>query len=326
MTLGQTLTTPPPVLPPEEAARLLQLHWGLTVALTPLTSERDLNYRVESTPRHVLKLANPAEPEEVTDFQTQALLHLSNSGLPVPQVIRSLNGTWLVKTEHGWLRLLSYLEGSPLHAAPRSDAQRADVGRLAARLTKALADFRHPGDAQDLQWDIRHAARLRPLLPNVPAALRPLAEATLAAFETEALPALPGLRWQVVHNDLNPHNLLVSPDNPDVLAGILDFGDMVRTPLVCDMAVAASYQVDPERPLASLQAFARAYEAELPLTPEERRIFPILTRTRMLTTLAIAHTRAARYPENAPYILRNAPSATAGLRALDTDLSTLWNS
>lgn len=36
----------------------------------------------------------------------------------------------------------------------------------------------------------------------------------------------------------------------------------------------------------------------------------------MLTTLAIAHTRAARYPENATYILRNVPTARDGLTAL----------
>ena len=41
-----------------------------------------------------------------------------------------------------------------------------------------------------------------------------------------------------------------------------------------------------------------------------------LTATRMLTTLAIASARAARYPENAAYILRNVPAAAAGLRAL----------
>jgi hypothetical protein len=45
----------------------------------------------------------------------------------------------------------------------------------------------------------------------------------------------------------------------------------------------------------------------------------------MLTTLAIASARAARYPDNAPYILRNVPSASAGLRALQgLNLSTLW--
>jgi hydroxylysine kinase len=37
---------------------------------------------------------------------------------------------------------------------------------------------------------------------------------------------------------------------------------------------------------------------------------------RFVTTLAIASARAARYPENAPYILRNCARSAAGLRAL----------
>lgn len=325
MTLGQTLTTPPPLLPIPAAQALLRRHWGIEADLTPLSSERDLNFRVEGTSRHVLKLANPAEPAEVTDFQTRALLHLAASDLPVPHVIPALDGQTMVQTDHGLLRLLTHLEGQPLHAAPRSDAQRAAMGRTQARLTAALQDFRHPGEAQDLQWDIARAARLRPLLPNIPAELRPLAEATLDDFEAEALPRLPDLPTQVVHNDLNPHNLLVAPDDPTRIAGILDFGDMLRTARICDMGVAASYQVDPARPLQSLAAFARAYDATLPLTEDERALLPLMTRTRMLTTLAIAHTRAALYPENAPYILRNAGGAASGLMALQTDLSDLWS-
>lgn len=325
-TLGANLTTPPPVLPPEAALALAEAHFGLTGALFPLTSERDLNFRL-TTPqgRYVLKLANRAEPAEVTRFQTRALLHLARTALPVPRVMATLSGATEASTPHGILRLLTYLEGEPLHLSPKSPAQRATIGSMAAQLTLGLQGFNDPAARQDLQWDIRHAARLRPLLPHIAQDLRALATAALDQFEAQALPHLPDCRWQVVHNDLNPHNLLTDPDDPTRIAGILDFGDMVETPLVCDMAVAASYQVDPAAPLDSLQAFARAYHATLPLTALEQRLFPILTTTRMLTTLAIASARAARYPDNAPYILRNVPSASAGLMALHgLDLSTLW--
>ena len=83
--------------------------------------------------------------------------------------------------------------------------------------------------------------------------------------------------------------------------------------------------VDPDAPLQSLATFARAYHAVLPLTELEQSLFVPLTAARMLTTLAIASARAARYPDNAPYILRNVPSASAGLRALvGLNLSSLW--
>lgn len=314
--LDAALAAPPPVLPAEAAQALLADHWGLSGQLTPLTSERDLNYRVATGGQgYVLKLANPAEPAAVTDFQTRALLHLEGAGLPVPQVIRTRDGATTVDLPEGRLRLLSYLEGLPLHMAPRSAAQRRAMGGLAARLARAMAVFSHPAADHVLQWDIRQAAGLAPLLPDVEPAFRPLCAAVLDRFNAEAAPALPALRWQVVHNDLNPHNILVAPDDPDRIAGILDFGDMVQTALVCDLAVAASYQVDAAAPLASLAEFVAAWHADYPLTAVEARLVPLLTQVRWLTTLAIASHRAARWPENAPYILRNAPAARAGLTA-----------
>lgn len=325
--LGENLTTAPPVLSAEEMLDLVQIHWGMTGNLSALTSERDLNFRMTSPKGHfVVKLSNPAEPRAVTRFQTRALLHLESAPLALPRVIATPTGETEIETPHGILRLFSWLEGQPLYQAPKSDAQRAAIGQAAAQLTLGLQDFTDPAARQDLQWDIRHAARLRPLLPSVPDDLRPLCTEALDRFEAEALPHLAECRWQVVHNDLNPHNILVLASDPTRVSGILDFGDMVETPLVCDAAVAASYQIDPEAPFASLAAFARAYHETLPLTPLEQQIFPALVAARTLTSIAIASARALRFPQNAEYILRNMENATSGLRALrGINFSSLWS-
>lgn len=315
--LGASLTTLPPVLTPQQAAALAATHFGVTGVLKQLTSERDLNFHVAGAQgSFVLKLANRAEPPEVTALQTQALLHLEASTLPVPRVIRCLDGATEAVTPQGVLRLLTYLDGLPQHLTPRKPAQIAAMGAVAARLSLALQGFHHPAAGHVLQWDIKRASSLRPLLPSIAPDLHPLATETLDRFDRDIAPKLAGLRAQVVHNDLNPHNVLVDPTDPDRIAGILDFGDMVLTPLICDAAIAAAYQIDPARSLESLTGFAAAYHAVLPLTPSEIAVLRDLTATRMLTTLAIASARAARYPENAPYILRNIPAAVAGLQAL----------
>ena len=219
-------------------------------------------------------------------------------------------------TQHGILRLLTYLHGHPQHLSPRTPAQCAAMGQTAARLSLGLQGFHHPAADHILQWDIKRASALRPLLPYIDTGLRPLATETLDRFDRDVKPHLHTLRTQVVHNDLNPHNVLVDPQDPTQITGILDFGDMVLTPLICDAAVAASYQIDAAKPLHSLQTFAAAYHAILPLTAAESALLRDLTATRMLTTLAIASARAARYPDNAAYILRNVPTAAAGLTAL----------
>lgn len=321
--LGPLLDSAPPALGAVEVADLISRHWGLQGNLSPLTSERDLNHRLDAPEgRFVVKIANAAEPHALTRFQNRALRHAgaADPALPIPRVIASLKGADDVVLPGGNLmRVLSWVDGAPLAGLPRTDAQGQAVAALGARLARALRGLDDPAADHVLQWDIRHAAKLRPLLPHVADRdLRALCTQGLDRFDAHVAPALPSLRWQVIHGDLNPHNILGDPAAPDRVTGILDFGDMVRTPLVCDLAVAASYRIDPARPAESLAAFAAAWHAVDPLTPLERDVLVDLTAARMVTTVAITAFRAARYPENAAYILRNLPSARAGLAAFAT--------
>lgn len=318
--LGALLTSPPPRLSDAEAASLAHRHFGLTGRLTRLTSERDLNFRLATRDAtYTLKLANPAEPALTTNFQTEALLHLQQAAphLPVPRVIPCGDGRHEVPLPQGMLRLLSYLDGTMLHAAPPGPALRRAVAGAAAALALGLQDFTHPAADHVLQWDIRHSLALRPLLAAISdTRLRHQASRFLDHFAAEIAPRLAECRRQVVHNDFNPHNLLVDPATASRICGILDFGDMVRTALICDLAIAASYQIDPVRPLQSLTDMAAAYHAQLPLTALEASLLPDLVIARMITTLAITAARAARYPENAAYILRNLTTTLPGLDAL----------
>jgi len=319
--LGPLLDSLPPTFPPEQVAAWLSHHWGLSGALSPLTSERDLNHRLDApTGRFVVKIANLAEPHAMTRFQSRALRHAAgrDPGLSIPHILPTVAGADDVILPSGHLmRVLTWLDGAPLATLPSSPAQAASVARLGARLARAMQGFSDPAADHALQWDIKRAGHLRPLLPHITdPALRALATTTLDRFDAAVAPTLPGLRWQVIHGDLNPHNILGDPTVPDQITGILDFGDMVLTPMICDLAIAAAYTLDPADPAAALADFAAAWATEYPLTAAEIALLPDLVAARMVTTLAITSFRAARYPENAAYILRNFPSAAQGLSAL----------
>jgi len=316
--IGALLFSSPPSLTDEQMGALALRHFGMTGRLRRLTSERDLNVQLtdDNSRSFVLKLANPAEPVAVTQVQTAALLHLAQTApaLPVPRVMRTKDGATEVALPDGILRMLTYLEGEPMHRAPRTAAMRRAMAAMGAALARGLRGFAHPAASHDLLWDIKQAARLRGLLPSIAdPALAALCVRCLDRFDTAVAGPLQTVRWQVVHNDLNPHNVLVDPQNPSVIAGVLDFGDMVYTPLICDVAVAASYQIDADDPLISLIDFAAGWHQVDPLLPTELDLLFDLVATRMVTTIAITSWRAARYPENAAYILRNFALAQSGL-------------
>lgn len=312
----------------EQAVALARDLYGITGTVRKLGAEKDANFQVSlpSGEAALLKITNSAEDRGVTDMQTAALMHLMavDPTLPVPHVCQTLTGqaSQIITGPNGQehvVRLLTYLEGTVLSTALEGVDLHRDIGALLARLTRALRGFFHPAAGHVLQWDIKQAHRLRPMLDAVDdTQLRRRLTHLLDQFDAEIAPRLKNLRAQIVHNDFNPHNLLVDAPQATRLTGIIDFGDMVYTPLVCDLAVACSYQIAvPPQPMAHIEKMIAGYASVLPLEEAELELLPDLMRLRHATTLTIAAWRARRYPENAAYIRRNGAASLRGLNALD---------
>lgn len=316
---GSLLSLPPPSVPTPVLAALAASHWGLSGTLHPLTSERDQNHRLDTARgSFTLKLANPAEPPALTEFQTLALIHAERAApdLPTPRVVAALDGRTILPTPDGALRLFTWLPGTPIAHLARTPALAASIGTALGRVDAVLATFDHPAADHHLLWDIRNVLDLAPLLPALPNDLRPRILAFLDRFRRQIAPALARLPRQVIHGDFNPHNLLADPADPTRLTGILDFGDMTLSHRICDLAVAASYLIQPSELATLLLPLVSAYQTINPLTEQEIALFPDLVVARLVTTLTITAWRAERYPGNAAYILRNAPTSRAGLDAL----------
>ena len=311
----------------DEVIEFITATYAPVADVARLTSERDENYRVAMADGSwcLFKLTHPAEDRAVVDFQTQAFLHVAAaaSAIPVQRLLPSVSGAFETlftgsDGPHRRARLFTYLVGTPLSQFPPSAPQAVSLGGFAARLDAALADFRHPADNHELLWDLQHAAQTRRLLEFTDAgAVRDLCGQTLDRFERETAPAIHDLRAQVIHNDLNPHNVLANPSNPDQLTGIIDFGDMVRAPLINEVAVASAYLVAAgDDPLGTVPHFLAAYHSYMPLEAAELAVLPQLIAVRQAITIAITNWRATLHPQNRGYILRNQGNALAGLHKL----------
>jgi hydroxylysine kinase len=290
--------------------------YGLDGSVQRLGGEKDDNFvlTTEHGESYLVKIAHPHENPRVVSLQTSVLEYLSHAspGLPVQRVVRTLDGVSDAAVSEGPLagrrvRVTSYLEGTLLRTVGSTPALRREIGATAARLDEALKGFDHVGLRRSLLWDVGQAAKLLPLLDGLPATdERRLLQGELDHFVTEVLPRLRSLRTQAVHNDLSTDNLLVSPDG-DSLAGILDFGDVIQTQLVNEVAIAASYQLSKSRDLTNEAIDVVAgYHATTPLADEEIDLLPRLIVGRVLMWVIIPKWRSARLPANNAYVLRNA--------------------
>lgn len=334
--LAGLLASTPPNLTEDAASRFLAEHYGIVAQVSEVACERDQNFHVRTPDdqEFVLKISNPVESRLTTDFQTQGILWIEREDptLPVPKLVPTRTGE--VETQlclpdgrECRVRVLTWLPGLSLHKVPLTPEIDEALGTVLARLGIALKGFQHPGAQQELLWDIRHIPRLRPMLSVLPHDdISSAVRSELDQIEARTLPRLPALRHQVVHNDLNHHNVMVDPENHAKISGVIDFGDMVETCLAVDVAVAASYLADrPGDALGAVSRMVSAYHKVTPLLREEVEVLRDLIVARLITSITITGWRANQYPKNAAYILRNngpARQAMVGFRRLEPDLVT----
>ncbi len=299
-----------------EAIAVLKERYGFDATVGTLVSERDQNFRVRtaSGEQYVLKIANAAEASEVTDFQVQALLHIAavvaREKIPIdsPEVILTVDGESQIKlnstTGQHVARVVTFVKGIPMAERVASPQLARNMGAYLAHLGVALRDFSHPGSQQSLLWDLQQALNLRGLVKYVNG--DDVAQAvtdTLDEFESHAAPALGSLRAQVIHSDFNPDNVLIDAEDPDRVAGVIDFGDMLYAPLVVDVAIGASYLRAPDGdPLRLIAEFIAGYHSVQPLEHAETDILRELIQARLCTSIAILDWRAAMRGADDPYL------------------------
>ena len=319
------LETKRPLVSCRQAERLVRENFGIEAKATLLTGERDLNFRIESRDGISLlfKIANSSEEPAIAALQTRALLHLQHrcAELPVPRPLPALNGDYDVSIPWGGtrhvIRLMSYLPGRPI---PREGVPLVLMGRVVESLAKldlALCDFERPPSRPDLYWDTSRLSHAREHVPEIATeALRKAALQFLDLYDNEIAPRLKGLRAQAIHNDFNPSNILVSEGGMSV-TGIIDFGDMVLAPLVCDLATALAYLLcSVDTPISALCELVSRYHHIYPLMVDEVDLLFDLILARLVLIVVLTAWHARLHPDNQAYILRNAAGASTCLLKL----------
>lgn len=203
---------------------------------------------------------------------------------------------------------MTFLDGTPLDRLQSTAAEREAVGEALAGLRVAMRDFSHPHDEREIAWDVKHLLKLEYLIAKIPDfENRRKLEIGMRRFETiEAdLKACP---VQVLHNDFSKSNIVVRRDGPSFVTGIIDFGDVVRTAVAIDVSTAMLNQLPSsgrDDLFAECRDLLRGYLRVASLSEHELRLLPHLVMGRVIARALITTWRAAQFPDNQTYILRN---------------------
>lgn len=272
--------------------------------------------------------------KEMMEMENHAMHLMAGAGVVVPKPMELLGSTGcqVLRLDHlgqaaceegiCFVRLISFLPGTVLaKVTPHPLCLLQRLGACLARMDIALVDWTHPRAARDLTWDLANALRARKFLVDIAdPAQRNLAEEALLRFEDQVVPYLAELPRQIVHGDVNDYNVLVAPSalieqtgpSPCTATsgvGVVDFGDMVETARVCNLAVALAYIcMGKDDPLSCAASVVGAYHAVNPLSILElEMIWPMLCARNCQSVLNAAH-GAIQEPDNEYLTVSAAPA------------------
>src|SRR6266545_399049 len=310
----------------EEATALARDLYGLDVAASALPSERDQNFLLQdrSGGKYVLKIANSLEDRALLEAQQQAMARVAERAPRGQRIAPTQSGALLseIRSASGmrhFVWMVDWLPGVALGDLKRHSPELLrDLGRRVGRIDCALAEFDHQAIHRDFHWDLANGLSVvreyESLITD--AEMRRLVVKFAAEFEQYVAPILPRLRKSAIHNDANDYNVIVRAGDDlhakgqsvigqsvigqsvigQSVIGLIDFGDMVHSFTVADLAVAIAYaMLNKPDPLAVAAEIVKGYHAEYALIEDEIAALFGLARLRLCVSVCIgAHQRRLR--------------------------------
>ncbi|ASP48848.1 aminotransferase class III-fold pyridoxal phosphate-dependent enzyme [Cognaticolwellia beringensis] len=299
----------------DELVDILAEHYNLAGTLKKLPGYCDQNLRLTTTDNvhYIVKVANSAEPRLELEMQNAAMAHLTLKKCAVPHALVNKNAQTITTIKNSQqqafcLRVLTYLPGDfyvDANSLSHNPELWSDLGQFMGNIDLALADFEHPGAYRYLDWDLAQGYRVcmskKSLLNSQQTSL---VEHFLTLYQTQTLPLLGQLPQGVIHNDANDYNLLINNVNaPTKILGLIDFGDMVHSHIINELAITCAYalmgkKADKQDLLSVLKAMVASYHQARPLSDAELEVLYSLITLRLCTSVCNAALAISQQPDN----------------------------
>jgi 4-aminobutyrate aminotransferase-like enzyme len=296
--------------------QLVQTHYGMDVDAQQLNGYDELNFllRTKAGTKYILKIAGEEHGIGFLDAQVKIIQYLSASEISQGfqhyllnrqgEVITSV----VVNGKNQYLHILSYLEGVFwVDAKEKDKTLYEDLGSFMGKMDRVLQKFSHRAMHRHYVWDISTAADANRKLSFIKDhEKRRIAGYFLLQFETEVLPLLSSLRHAYAHNDANDYNVLVKENS---VCGLIDFGDMVYTALINNVAVACTYaMLNHDNPLAAATLVVKGYQQQYPLKEQELDLLYYLIAARLCISVTQSAYNAAQASSNEHHYITEGPA------------------
>jgi len=311
-----------------DAERVAWELFGIKAESNELYSYQDQNFLLQhkNGDRSVLKIANLSEKKRDMEIQNNVMLHLhQNSSPPLcPKPIPARSGETLVTIQDKegdifFVRLLTYLKGITLaESRPHSPALMYDLGRFIGRMVRSFQSAPKIKFRTDFFWNMFNGPetvkKYRIHINNQDHQI--LVDYYLNLYARQAVPLLPNLSCGLIQNDANDHNILVSPhqDQSDKIiqrsiAGVIDFGDMVYSYVLCELANALAYiMMEKNHPLEIASRVLSGYSSVVSLSETELNVlFPMIC-MRLITSVSFSACQKKSDPDNKYLIISEKPA------------------
>ncbi|OCB74803.1 aminotransferase class III-fold pyridoxal phosphate-dependent enzyme [Flavobacterium crassostreae] len=269
--------------------QLVQDHYGLTTTAKALNGYEELNFLLsdEKKEKYILKITNEAHSFPFLEAQVAIIAHLANSKMAThfQHFCFNKQGEALTKIEKDsktyYVRILNFLEGTFwVDQAVKSNELHTNLGAFMGSMDSELQHFSHPAMHRNYSWDISRATEANDALHHIlNHEKRRIAGYFLLQFETEVLPKIHHLRHAYIHNDANDYNVLTQGNQ---ISGLIDFGDMVYTALINNLAITCTYaMLEEKEPLEVATAIVKGYHSSYSLTEQEVGVLYYLIAARL---------------------------------------------
>ena len=305
-------------------AKIAKEHYGLKGEISSFVSFEDQNALIK-TPKgkFVIKIANKKWNLEFVKTQAEVLEHLKNVApdMAFPSVVPSLKEEKIIFFDGFAVWLLTFLEGNTLGNMKRSPELYRDIGCFMGQFSNAMRGFSHPDrEGSDALWKLDNVLSCKAYLPDViDEDTRDRITRLYEEYEKSIKPKLQNLRKAILHGDANEQNFLILPDQPNKIAGLIDFGEIQYGTQINDLAITLAYSLLGEDNIQmAANNIIDGYTKEFPLEEAEIDILYYLMAMRLVTSITMTSYSAKQHPDN-KYILISQNPARALLKKLEDE-------